>query len=428
MQVLIVENSSTFRAVLRTQVITMGHTVQFAETGEEALHLIEMAPQNYDLIIMDVEMPGLNGFETTRLMREALHSHWIPIIFISGKDDDEYFEEGIDAGGDDYLIKPVSRVILQAKLRAMERIINMRTEMTKLNQQLTELSSKDSLTQLLNRRAFTERARQTWAIAARQHHPVSVIMLDIDHFKQYNDNYGHVEGDNCLIAVANALSDIIPRQGDLLARYGGEEFIVLLDGANMGGALQVANRIKNALKKLNRPHAYSAVASHVTASIGVATTTAPRSTTLEELINHADEQLYVAKEKGRNRVSAEEGRIQRSILIVDDNKIDLMMISSILQETAHLILAEGGEECLDFARQLKPDLILMDIMMPGLDGYELCKALKADEETTEIPVVFVSGLEDDDLLEKANAYGGQAVVKKPINTQELLRVTRRYLK
>ncbi|MFL0796975.1 MAG: diguanylate cyclase [Cellvibrionaceae bacterium] len=427
MQVLIVENSSTLRAGLRTQVITMGHTVQFAETGEEALHLIEMTPRNYDLVIMAVEMPGLSGFETARLMRDELHDHWIPIIFISGKDDDEYFEEGIDAGGDDYLIKPVSRVILQAKLRAMERIINMRAEMEKLNQQLTELSSQDPLTHLLNRRAFTERARQAWAIAARQHHALSVIMLDLDHFKQYNDNYGHIEGDNCLIAVASTLKDILPRQGDLLARYGGEEFIVLLENANMGGALQVANRIKNALKKRNIPHAYSTAASHVTASIGVASTTAPRSTTLEELINQADTQLYVAKEKGRNRVAAEESRAQRSILIVDDNKVDLMMISSILQETANLILAEGGDECLDFARQLKPDLILMDVMMPGLDGYEICQRLKEDAETQDIPVIFVSGSEEGDLIEKANTYGGQAVVKKPLNTHELLQVVRRFL-
>ena len=158
MQILLVEDSATLRHAMSEYIRAAGHEALVAQSGEEALQMIEHTP--FDLIIMDVEMPGLNGFETTRLMREWLGEHWIPIIFVTGKTDDASVEEGIEAGGDDYLSKPVSPIILKAKIRAMQRIVDMRNQLSEMNEALEQLSQRDSLTQLYNRRTFNDIAKQ----------------------------------------------------------------------------------------------------------------------------------------------------------------------------------------------------------------------------------------------------------------------------
>lgn len=189
MKILLVEDSATLRHAMSHFVRTAGHEPVIAKSGEEALQIIEQTA--VDLIIMDVEMPGLDGFETTRLIREWLGDHWIPIIFVTGMSEDESLEEGIDAGGDDYLVKPVSQMIISAKIRAMERITDMRNQLATLNRELKVLSQRDGLTHLYNRRTFEELAEKQWKIATRNKAPLAVLLLDIDHFKQYNDYYGH---------------------------------------------------------------------------------------------------------------------------------------------------------------------------------------------------------------------------------------------
>src|SRR4051812_44824138 len=203
MKILLVEDSATLRYAMRNYIIEAGHTPLITQSGEEALQMLETTP--VDMIIMDVEMPGLNGFETTRLIREWLGGHWIPIIFVTGRNEDESYREGIEAGGDDYLIKPVRAMIIKAKIRAMERITEMRDQLNQLNAELEALSQLDSLTQIFNRRTFNEMAQQQWLLAARQQTPVSVLMIDVDHFKLYNDHYGHPAGDVCLKKITQAI-------------------------------------------------------------------------------------------------------------------------------------------------------------------------------------------------------------------------------
>src|SRR5690606_337231 len=209
MKILIVEDSATLRHAMSQYITDAGHTPLITQIGEVPLQLLEDTSVN--MIIMDVEMPGLNGFETTRLIREWLGGHWIPIIFVTGLNEDESYREGIEAGGDDYLIKPVSYMIFKAKIRAMERIAEMRDQLNRLNAELESLSKLDGLTQILNRRTFNELAQQQWLAAARKQQPVSVLMIDVDHFKLYNDHYGHPAGDACLKKVTEAIKSCLHR-------------------------------------------------------------------------------------------------------------------------------------------------------------------------------------------------------------------------
>ncbi|MCW8196322.1 response regulator [Proteobacteria bacterium 005FR1] len=178
MRILLVEDSAVLRYTMVSFIERAGHRAVVAESGEEALQLIESAA--VDLVIMDVEMPGLDGFETTRLIREFYGERWVPIIFVTGMGDEASYKKGIEAGGDDYMIKPISPMILQAKLRAFERIADMQQELRELNEKLQRLSQRDSLTELYNRRAFEEKARSQWLVSTRAHEAVTILMIGAD--------------------------------------------------------------------------------------------------------------------------------------------------------------------------------------------------------------------------------------------------------
>ncbi len=318
MNILLVEDSATLRDAHCTYIKNGGHSPIIAESGEEALQMMENTP--VDLVIMDVKMPGLDGFETTSLMRELLGDYWIPIIFVTGKRDDESLLKGIEAGGDDYLIKPVSPVILQAKISAMERIIEMRNQLRSLNAELETLSQKDSLTHIYNRRYFDEFSRQQWLLASRKQQSIAVLMIDIDHFKLFNDYYGHQAGDDCLIKVAATLEHSLHRSSDILARYGGEEFIIVLPDTDTKGAVQVAETLCAAVEDLQIEHKASTTCETVTISIGVATATCTNGRNIEDLIHCADKALYKSKRSGRNCVTFEEFAPAKSILMPAESK------------------------------------------------------------------------------------------------------------
>jgi diguanylate cyclase (GGDEF)-like protein len=262
-----------------------------------------------DLILLDIVLPDIDGFEVARRIRQMERpGDWTPIIFLTSLNKDEDLEKGIAAGGDDYLHKPVSDVVLGAKIRAMQRIIQMRQSLLVLtrkldtaNHELKRLASLDGLTGIANRRHFDEVLEREWRRAMRQGTELSVLMCDIDFFKQYNDTYGHLEGDECLRQIANAFTAAMDRGGDLIARYGGEEFAAVLPETSLGGALFVAERMKLAIAQLKLANTGSPFG-HVTASFGIASAVPMPETTPLSLVDAADRALYQAKHEGKNRV------------------------------------------------------------------------------------------------------------------------------
>jgi diguanylate cyclase (GGDEF)-like protein len=268
------------------------------------------ASEKPDLILMDVVMPEMDGYEVARKIRAAEGAErWTPIIFLTGMGSEDDLRCGIESGGDDYLIKPVSPVVLAAKIKAMQRLHDMRNTLVETthkldaaNQELQRLSALDGLTGIANRRRFDEALLIEWRRNARAASAMSLAMIDVDCFKQFNDHYGHQLGDDCLRKVAAALQRTLKRPGDLIARYGGEEFVAILPATPFSGALVIGRLLCDAVAEMALPHAYSAAEKIVTISVGVASTVPDQIAAPATLIETADNMLYKAKHNGRNQV------------------------------------------------------------------------------------------------------------------------------
>jgi diguanylate cyclase (GGDEF)-like protein len=305
-KVLIVDDSDTIRAVLAAAVRGMKFEPLLADCGEKALELF--AAQRPALVLLDVNMPGIDGYETARRIRAQSPEEWVPIIFLSASEDDQDLERAIECGGDDYLVKPVSQVVLNAKMRALQRLDQMRrklldvsNELTAANQRLEAISHQDGLTGIANRRAFDFLIERQFLDAQRRREPLSVVLCDVDHFKAYNDKYGHLAGDDCLQKVAKALAHSCKRATDVAARYGGEEFALILPDTPAEGAMRVVEVAQRELAAQAIAHAGSTTSDLVTFSAGIATYIPDRDKVSRDLTARADEALYRAKQLGRNR-------------------------------------------------------------------------------------------------------------------------------
>jgi diguanylate cyclase (GGDEF)-like protein len=294
----------------------MGLTPIPAKTGAIGIDLF--LKERPDLVLLDIIMPDLDGYDVARQIRQLEPpGDWTPIIFLSSLNKDNDIEMGIAAGGDDYLLKPISEVVLASKIRAMQRIVQMRQSLLVLtrkldaaNQELKRLTSLDGLTGIANRRHFDEVLTREWRRAMRQGDELSIIMCDIDFFKLFNDTYGHQDGDECLRQIAQVLVKSMDRGGDLLARYGGEEFVAVLPGTSLSGASFVAGQMRQAVEELAIAHNGSPYGI-VTTSFGVASALALHETDPLDVLGAADRALYEAKHAGRNRVS----RMAPSVLL-----------------------------------------------------------------------------------------------------------------
>ncbi|MBU0511830.1 MAG: diguanylate cyclase [Chloroflexi bacterium] len=302
--VLVVDDSQTNLKILTDYLSKTGYEVLVARSGEDALQLAELAQP--DAILLDMMMPGIDGFETCRRLRKNENTREIPVIFMTSLADAKSKVEGFEAGGSDYVTKPffIEEVLMRLRLhierKRMEQ--DLKEEIIKIKQveeELRILATKDSLTGLNNRRHFFDISVREFDRHQRYGSEISIAMLDLDHFKRVNDTYGHKAGDQVLRFIAQLCLHSL-RGVDVVGRYGGEEFVILMPETGKHRATQVAERLRKEIE--NSRIAIDNDIITITASLGIASDHHNNSSSLEELLNCADEALYEAKEAGRNRV------------------------------------------------------------------------------------------------------------------------------
>lgn len=292
--VLIVDDIPKNLQVLGNLLKNEGYRIAFAKNGENALqYLTDNQP---DLILLDIMMPGMDGYEVCKRIKKNHHIREIPVIFITalGEEEDEY--RGFKIGCVDYITKPFNPRIVKARVATHLRL-------KRKSDLLESISAIDGLTDIPNRRKFDETLEREWLRAKRNAMFLSLILCDIDDFKNYNDCYGHAAGDECLRRIAQALAKVINRPGDLAARYGGEEFGIILSETKKEGAVHLAEKMRLDIEALHIPHEKSCVNAYVTISVGVAAITPTGDLTPTVLVETADTCLYAAKKGGRNQVN-----------------------------------------------------------------------------------------------------------------------------
>ena len=307
LKVLVVEDSKVTLKVLCNFLERMDIRQPLtAETGAAAIEIYRK--ERPDIILLDAQLPDIDGFEIARQIRsKEQKDDWTAIIFLTSMTKDEDLARGIEVGGDDYLMKPVSEVVLHAKVQAMRRLIEMQRSLVDVshqlnaaNKELQRLSTTDGLTGIANRRMFDELSIREWRRCERMKKPMALVMLDIDSFKLFNDHYGHQAGDECLRAVAGQVARAAPRAADLAARYGGEEFALVLGETDADGARWVAENVRQHVNELGVPH--MTPARHVTVSCGVVSVQPASGFSFGTLLRSADHALYQAKAGGRDKV------------------------------------------------------------------------------------------------------------------------------
>lgn len=289
--ILVVDDDRTNLDVL-SHILKSQYTVQIAKSGSAALkRVIDQQP---DLILLDIVMPDMNGFEVLAELKALDSTRHIPVIFITGLVHAEDEEKGFLLGAVDYIAKPFNTSVVKARVRTHLRIVKqMRT--------IERLCMIDALTDINNRRGFDQKMEQEWLRASRDHSPISLLMVDVDKFKHFNDTYGHPQGDILLQALAGVLASVPCRPGDFVARLGGEEFAVVLPETTADGAMVLAEKVRKAVEDLRIPHTEDTPMLSITVSIGVVSQVPDTTFPLSDFISRADEALYKAKNAGRNR-------------------------------------------------------------------------------------------------------------------------------
>jgi diguanylate cyclase (GGDEF)-like protein len=305
--ILVVDDDLFMRKILVRYLERENYRVVEATNGMEALKLYQ--EHQPDMILLDAMMPVLDGFECCSRLQKLPNGDHTPILIITALEDRESVDRAYEVGASDYVTKPIHWAVLRQRVRRLLEQANLRQQLEAANQQLAvfikelqRLVSIDGLTQVANRRCLDEYLDQECKRSHREQLPISLVLCDIDFFKNYNDNYGHQEGDRCLQEIAQALSQCTNRPADLVARYGGEEFAIILPNTDAEGGLNVAMRATEMVRSLKLLHNYSKAAPYVTISCGVATLVPPQQFQPINILKAADLSLYLAKAEGRNCV------------------------------------------------------------------------------------------------------------------------------
>ncbi|MBV5261331.1 PleD family two-component system response regulator [Synechococcus moorigangaii CMS01] len=335
--ILVIDDDPISRRLIRFWMEKEGYAVAEAVNGQEGLEMFQKTMP--DIILLDFMMPVMDGLEFCKAFRQrpiapeaptldpietehifvAPHEEFVayqqaeellskisrtPILMITAREDDESVTKAFEAGATDFITKPIHWTILRQRVRHLIYQAKLYQRLEETNVQLQRLAALDPLTQLANRRVFDLVLERQWRLMLRNQIPLSIIFIDVDFFKDYNDTYGHQAGDHCLFEVAQAIASQIQRPTDLVARYGGEEMIVILPDTPSDGAQLVGERIIEQIRSLDIPHRSSQVAPIVTVSLGIASTEPGHSLNPEKFVAIADQALYEAKAQGRNRMVA----------------------------------------------------------------------------------------------------------------------------
>lgn len=323
MAILIIDDVPVTRKILKSFLKDGGYTdVIQAESAEHGFKILglyadkdEVRP-DIDLILMDIVLQGIDGIEACRLIKNDERSAHIPIVILTAYSSSEHIETAFKAGAIDFLSKPVNKLELHARVRSIlhfksevdrlrdreKHLVETTMQLERANVLLERLSNSDGLTGIPNRRYFDYMFKKLLASATRLAVPISLLMMDIDNFKLYNDTYGHLAGDDCLKLISGAIHDTIKRESDFIARYGGEEFVIVLFGVDNETSEKLAGNIREHVYGLKIPHSSSPVSEWVTVSIGVVCCIPEPSVSPSKMIAWADKALYAAKSHGKNQV------------------------------------------------------------------------------------------------------------------------------
>ncbi|RXJ94982.1 diguanylate cyclase response regulator [Arcobacter sp. AHV-9/2010] len=292
--ILIVDDMST-NLMMLSDILKDDYNIKISKTGEKAIELCKKL--DIDLVLLDIEMPIMNGYEVCKNLKNDEKTKNIPIIFVSAKNSEEDEEYGLNLGAIDYISKPFSKVIIKARVKNQIKL-KQKTEL------LEKLSNYDGLTNIKNRRYFDERLNQVYKDSSIKNINLALMMIDIDFFKPYNDNYGHGKGDEALKIVAKTLENTIlntlDRTDDLVARYGGEEFVILLSDIELKELEYISNRLVKAIRDANIEHKFSKIAPYLTISLGAVLYKSSNDLSIASIMKSADEALYEVKQKSRD--------------------------------------------------------------------------------------------------------------------------------
>lgn len=467
-RILVAEDNPTSAAILVRSLQKAGYEVFQAVDGFQAVEIAtEYLP---DLILLDMMMPGRDGLETCSILKSQERTRDIPVIFVTAVSATDQVVKAFGVGGCDYVTKPFRTAEVLARVSTHVRIKKTEGELSEKKRETLELARKlaeanvdlallgriDSLTRVFNRRAWQEAAEYEQDRFENEALPYSILMIDVDHFKAYNDSQGHQAGDECLCRIVEAVVASC-RPKEIVARFGGEEFVVLTSDTASDEALMLAERIREAVWALAIPHPCSAADGRVTVSIGVGGGEASWELTLRA----ADKALYVAKRAGRNMVygagqltlegdsgfdtscpinaqqlspkcdteaSQSKGggtrhdtaSLQATVLVVDDDPAIRALCRHYLKRDGNRIEeAVDGVSALHSVAENHPDVIIMDVMMPNMDGLECTRQLKADPTTRDIPIIMVSARSDEDDTLVGLKAGADDYLSKPIRSGEL---------
>ncbi len=406
--------------------------------------IYEIRQKRPDLVLLDVRMP-INGLAILEKMREDDHLQHLPVITLTCDTDAKTKIKALNLGADDFLTKPVDVSELVARVRNTLAGKVTRDQLARYSSELESDALRDELTEIANRRAFHYELNRRIIEWNRQRTPLSLLLIDLDFFKQVNDRYGHPVGDRVLRAIAHQIDNCV-REMDLVARFGGEEFAVILPSTRPDESRLTAERIRDSIA--SKTWQVDDQAIRVTVSIGVAT--AMNGDDAATLIRRTDTALYSSKQQGRNRTCYHDGAQCKlvtqndaindtqtdsnyfvevdastknaSIYIVDDEPSTLLMVKKLLNDAGYTRVTTEEKSVRAFKTILKetPDLVLLDIRMPEVNGLEILQSVRHNEKTKHVPIVFLTSSTETEIKVKALELGCTDFLQKPVNASELI--------